>query len=363
MTKREATQKSMNKTLTGDFCRLKSSAHITRGIRTPRNMSRPGGMTKVFYCDLETRQVRYYLRPQAKRGKVSGFSRKSRNRLISRLDSYAIPASGFITFTMPGRGWESCPAAYDPRSWKNDLDIFRKRLSRAFPVSHATWKLEPQKRGAPHYHLLFWSGMIFWPPAKRLQLAEWCRVTWCSICSKHCLSSEQRQNHWVHGVDVKWFDECSKKEVMRYVGKYVGKVVSGEFSEAWGFPGRWWGEINKQNRPPVVHREIELTTDEYHALRRLVTRWVRSRERSQGNKPSFSRRLRKWSSFLVHVPFNVIVSMLEFIRGGPIVFDVTYVYPVNDHWMSWPRNRHGYERFFEAYSGGQCHEFPVVAPF
>jgi hypothetical protein len=93
----------------------------------------------------------YQRENQKKRGRVGDFSVKARGRLMDlcariRRDAMAL----FVTLTYP-RSW-----AGDPKIWKRDLDAFGKWMRRGFPGCSFIWKLEPQQRGAPHYHLLVW---------------------------------------------------------------------------------------------------------------------------------------------------------------------------------------------------------------
>ena len=92
-----------------------------------------------------------------KRGKIKEFSAKSRSRmmaLVASLKASSLPQ--FVTLTYP-REW-----VHDPRMWKVHLDTFRKWLSRSYPSASGIWKLEPQERGAPHFHLLVF-GIPFLP--------------------------------------------------------------------------------------------------------------------------------------------------------------------------------------------------------
>ena len=65
-----------------------------------------------------------------KRGRVKGFSRASRRRLLDVLNQIKRPAvqsALFVTLTYPGE-W---PKAWE--RWKRDIDTFGKRLRRQYP--------------------------------------------------------------------------------------------------------------------------------------------------------------------------------------------------------------------------------------
>jgi hypothetical protein len=82
------------------------------------------------------------------RASITTFSSRSRNNLLKKLFSLPISPSVFITLTYPN----FYPA--DSKEWKRHLDNFRKELLNEFPDAWLFWKLEPQRKGAPHYHLL-----------------------------------------------------------------------------------------------------------------------------------------------------------------------------------------------------------------
>src|SRR5262249_39067427 len=85
------------------------------------------------------------------RGDIKGFSYGSRRRLMLTIGTIKRDAQlpMFITLTYP----EKFPT---PSEAKRHLDTFFKRMKRVFPAHGSIWKLEPQQRGAPHYHLLTW---------------------------------------------------------------------------------------------------------------------------------------------------------------------------------------------------------------
>ena len=176
------------------------------------------------------------------RGEVQGFSNDSRRRLMRTIASVRRDADLplFITLTYP----ESFP---DARSSKKHIDTFFKRFARAFPGHGSIWKLEPQKRGAPHYHLLTWGCQLetvqaFVPGA------------WFEIAGggdpKHLRwhKGEFENQHCVQQV-------YSHNGVMRYASKYLGKTFQ---VEGWQKVGRYWGVLNRSNIPfgELIQEEV-----------------------------------------------------------------------------------------------------------
>lgn len=165
----------------------------------------------------------------ALRSVVTDFSRASRRRLLHTLGRVRrdhLPV--FVTLTYPG----SWPAS--PVEWKRHLDIFAKRLRRAWPGSAFVWKLEPQRRGAPHFHLLLWG-------ADYSQLRGWLPGVWYEVVA----SGDAR--HLRAGTRVEFIR--SWRGVCSYASKYMGKPVMVSDDSSWVHPGRWWGVVNRDSVP------------------------------------------------------------------------------------------------------------------
>ena len=99
------------------------------------------------------------------RGQVVGFSDGARGRmldLVNSVDRSQVPDGRAIFVTLTYHlTWPS------PRDTKRDLDTFLHGLKRRHPECSGIWKLEPQSRGAPHFHL-----MVFMPGAAPLDVPE-----------------------------------------------------------------------------------------------------------------------------------------------------------------------------------------------
>lgn len=176
------------------------------------------------------------------RGEVKGFSAASRRRLMRTIASVKRDAQLplFITLTYPN----SFP---DARSSKKHLDTFWKRFNRAFPGHGSIWKLEPQKRGAPHYHILTW-GLEPGDPINFIPAA------WYEIAG----GGDIKHLHWHMGALGN--QHCvqqvySHNGVMRYASKYLGKTFE---VEGWQKVGRYWGVVNRENIPfgELIQQEV-----------------------------------------------------------------------------------------------------------
>lgn len=200
------------------------------------------------------------------RGRVSAFSRRSRSRLIQRLvqtpRSRARAGILFVTLTYPGE-W-----AGDPAVWKRDLDAFLKRLKRLRGAASGYWKLEPQGRGAPHYHLLLFSAGYL--------DHEWVARTWYEIVGSH---------------DARHLRAGTRVEAVRashlagaYCAKYAGKAVEGP-SKWPEFPGRYWGIFGRSELGIVIISAV-LSPQVWHAARRVCLRLLRARMHTHTRRQS-----------------------------------------------------------------------------
>lgn len=235
----------------------------------------------------------YERETKSKRGAVSGFSGKSRSRmlaLVSSLNRQILPI--FVTLTYDDE-WDN-----DPLAWKSDLDTFGKWLLRAYPQSCFIWKLEPQKRGAPHFHLLVY-GIPFLPwqavAVRWVEIVNQCRLPKNFPVEKGRLGAAAYRrwvvnnienydvmNHLLAGVRVEAIR--SRNGVMCYCSKnYMGKEC--ELPAGWEKVGRFWGVIGRKNLPRSKVEEIEFSREAFSKVRRVARRWFAAKgmRRRSGN--------------------------------------------------------------------------------
>jgi hypothetical protein len=211
-----------------------------------------------------------------RRGVVKGFSGDARRRLLFTIASVEREAElpCFVTLTYP----EKFPS---PLESKTHLKNFQKRFLRAFPWGGYIWKLEPQERGAPHFHLLVWGVPEF-------ALVSFVPQAWFEIAGdldpKHLTFHEGGFNnqHCVQRVRT-W------RGVWSYASKYLGKTfdVSG-WSDIW--TGRFWAVVNREKIPfgelVVTDIDISLVND----VRRYKRRFTKTKyKKNKGGKNISSR--------------------------------------------------------------------------
>lgn len=180
----------------------------------------------------------------------SQFSRRSRRALLlslNSIDQRRAPADlwAFVTLTYHR-------ADVSPRECKSHLKRFNDRLRRAWGDLAFFWKLEPQKRGTPHLHLLVYvpagldherirqSIARHWHAVADPDSAEHLRVMEFVGRSQ---SAKRREFYQPLG---------SWSQVSGYAAKYCGKPV--DHREDWAFPGRFWGIVNRHALPRSIVR-------------------------------------------------------------------------------------------------------------
>jgi len=158
-----------------------------------------------------------------KRGVVGDFSHSSRRRMqthLSKIHGDHYETLLFLTLTYHNN-WQG-------REPRKDLDAYLKRLRRRHPDMAYVWRLEAQKRSAPHYHLLlFFEG--------RLTDSQKSDITnqW------HTLVEPNSEYHSLYGAKLER-DLDGMEGVRVYISKYCAKPSDmGEAQPEW-WQGRYW---------------------------------------------------------------------------------------------------------------------------
>lgn len=197
--------------------------------------------------------------PQGDEQVITGFSDCSRRRLRERLHAMRRDADGlFLTLTYH----ETDPTEQE---CKDHIDLFWKRLERRFSGISTIWKLEPQDRGVPHFHLIVY-GIQFIPIPLLLKI--WHEVT-----------DETSHQHRKAGVDLERFVNEDGK-LQSYMGKYMAETYDqwpgAEPGDSWYETGRWWGCKGRENLPWAEWDEAKIYLDQHEAeamIGDLIDRW------------------------------------------------------------------------------------------
>jgi hypothetical protein len=217
---------------------------------------------------------------------ITGWSRRSRAamcRTFAELDYTPLVESGrvpaLVTLTYPD-DWES--VAPDGASVKRHMMRWRKRFHREWgEPARYIWKLEFQRRGAPHIHL--WMAPPDTVGRSGRKFRNWLSQEWADIVAHP--DPEQRARHLLAGtaVDIlKGLRACDPKRLAIYFTKHSspnklpGKGYQHIVPEAWRQPGhgpgRFWG-VHGLRRATAV---VEIPLDAYLTIRRIIRRYSRS---------------------------------------------------------------------------------------
>lgn len=177
---------------------------------------------------------------------ITRFSPKARKNMLDTVSriNWGLTRAVFVTLTYH----ENLRNAHKA---KRDLRTLEKRLFRAFGDKAVLWKLEPQKRGAWHFHLIVWDCPN--------EAYDWFLPNWQEVTGDPTIT------------EVKVEPLLSAKKGRSYVSKYCGKPIDNAFLQTFllfllkcplgmipaialdyqpnlpgcSLPGRFWGIENR----------------------------------------------------------------------------------------------------------------------
>lgn len=222
--------------------------------------------------------------PPGRSREITGWSPKSRRHMVLTLcqldygplfaDRTRLPA--MITLTYPG-DWLS--VAPHGSAVKAHLKALRKRYQRAWHEDlPCVWKLEFQRRGAPHLHLLVV------PPhglsGEGQSFPQWLSRAWAQVVAHP--DPDQYRSHLLAGTAIDWTEglrATDPKRVAVYFTKH-GAASAKEYQhcvpEPWQAPGhgpgRFWGYWAL--RP--VRAGVWVLPAEGITAGRILRRWARA---------------------------------------------------------------------------------------
>ncbi|WP_137878068.1 hypothetical protein [Microbacterium sp. 4NA327F11] len=193
---------------------------------------------------------------------ITGWTAASRRNMVRTLASLdyrplfergGVPA--LVTLTYPGRS-----EAYGDRTWeavaptaadvKNHLESLQARFQHAYGYRpEAVWKMEFQRRGAPHFHLLLT------PPRQRsrgdgLDFPAWLALHWASITRYEGQTTDEFAKTLMAATQIDYergLKSYDPKRVAAYFSKHgvwSSKEYQNHAPERWiaqGSVGRFWG--------------------------------------------------------------------------------------------------------------------------
>lgn len=261
---------------------------------------------------------------------ITGWSAKSRRNLLRSLAGRRIVGRyGLVTLTLPGDWRRYAP---DPATFKAAFKALQRRWDREF----GTWvggvlvsggfrgcaKLEFQRRGAPHLHVV--CDMPAGVSAREMR--AWVREAWHSLvvhqgarCDRATCSEVA---HVFHGTDVNmtwadriwsagkscaayfakhgvWSTKAHQNELPFTLGGIPEPTFDGRYytysfggpADPWARPGRWWWFIRLPESEPRVD---DLTPAEAECVslvvRKVFTRRTTRYVERSGARPALVRR-------------------------------------------------------------------------
>lgn len=178
-----------------------------------------------------------------RRGKITSWSRKSRARMeftLRTLDYSPLFADerrpAMVTLTMPGAGWEDCVPT--PAAFKVKVNKFRDAYREAWgarPVG--VWKMEFQRRGAPHLHILMTVPEGLSRGRIRAEFRAWLSLTWARVVGSTDPVEYAKHVRVGTGVDLiegeRYTDPKRMAQYFSKHGAYASKEYQNEMPQLW----------------------------------------------------------------------------------------------------------------------------------
>jgi hypothetical protein len=255
-------------------------------VRAEKASERSVGRHRLDVATEEDRIKTGHDMPNPPRRAITEWSRKSRAamcRTFAELDYTPLADSGripaMVTLTYPG-DWEC--VAPNGASVKRHMVLWRKRFQREWgEPARYIWKLEFQRRGAPHIHL--WMAPPHTVGRSGCKFRDWLSAEWADIVAHP--DPQQRARHVLAGTAVDVLNglrACDPKRLAIYFTKHSSPNQLGDkeyqhiVPECWHAPGRgpgrFWG-VHGLERATVI---VEIAQDAYLTARRIIRRWSRS---------------------------------------------------------------------------------------
>lgn len=172
-----------------------------------------------------------YKRRPGKRGRVVTFSAASRKRMRNTLFRIARVGAVFLTLTQREH--------IQARDYVRHLRAFDVALRRRYPVVGAVvWRLEEQRRGALHAHMLIYPKAGHRAPFldKFWVIEMWGRITHSNpdntlknnLISTRGGGMRRAGMGGMPSVSLQWIPASNQRKLARYVSKYISKIDDAE---------------------------------------------------------------------------------------------------------------------------------------
>jgi len=232
---------------------------------TPLDNTPPFSQLDVYEGIIRVKELfaeeRHSTPPERTPGDIKDFSQGARSRAFKwllTLNTSDLSEAIFITLTYHNED------TFEVGKCKEHLQKFFRQLKNHFPEIVYIWRLELQKRGQPHFHIILWSKhthVKLYSEAVRLQLTkDWleCKSCKCKFCE-------------LYSVNVK--SVTNRRHAIAYLSKYCAKVTDSMHESNLG---KFWGTSFDAPRKPIS--EIYLTKCQHDKLKALLKKYLLDRK-------------------------------------------------------------------------------------
>lgn len=234
---------------------------------------------------------------------ITCFSSRARKNMldtVGRLD-WTVPAT-FITLTYHDN-------MMDAKKAKRDLRAVQKRWYRRYGLLPILWKMEPQKRGAWHFHLIAWNMPYI--------SLETVMMDWQSVTGDDTITQ------------VKIEPIRTAKKARSYTAKYCAKPIATNWANVilaalmglsgWVIvaitldyvpnlavlqkPGRFWGIENRKNLVWAVLKTVSVVLDSaFHDFKRAARRkWAGINTTGRAGFTLYAENPDRWIDYLFYL--------------------------------------------------------------
>lgn len=234
-------------------------------------------------------------RKRKTRGKIAGFSKRSRFRLFQLLamirnDLDTPPL--FVTLTYH-HGHEN-----DSRPTKSHLHNFLVQLRNYDPNIQFIWRVELQIRKAPHYHLI-----MFPSPAVKVSGIK----TYIQVISQiwHNVADPKSRVHAHYGCKI--ITIRSYREACSYMSKYIAKA---NVEDSEDVEGKHWG--NSRDLPIKLRRRYGNWDEETKAVIAKLLLWMRDNGKDKYADEKYMNEYSNFTVFIDRTTFTEMISEEDF---------------------------------------------------
>ena len=206
-----------------------------------------------------------------KREQIKGLSKGSRRRLVHLINSFGPTEQAFfVTLTMR-------EASEDFKEWKKWLNRTLTAMRYSFPTLSGIWRLEFQKRGTPHFHLLLFTNESTDFKVLRAKIKSYWRN---AVGNKNSSS----------------FHSCKVEKVrdVKKSGFYLAIYQAKNEQDRTDIPtGKTYGIINKKNLPVARYQGGEFQNLFFNVwAKRIYRRYIKANGASTNSPLFFNLRAR-----------------------------------------------------------------------